>query len=231
MSQSVIILLVVVVFVGQIVLVGALLWWARKREALLRAYCAAAGWSYKSGREGRNTTTQITAPREGWELRIVTGRSSGSQSSSSTRSTEWIDPSLALPHGLALLALDIPGSRGADVERFASMMGGTLGQAMLGKLLGSMAEEVPDLQVVELDDGPGLLMATPGMEDALRPIALHPALASAGSALPRGGSPAVLRSREGLSVRLRRALRKPEEIEALVALGKTLSAALRTSET
>ncbi|SIN92960.1 hypothetical protein [Vannielia litorea] len=228
MSETAIILLVAVVFLGQIVLVGALLWWAKKRDALLRAHCAAAGWSFATAREGRRSVTRIASPREGWELRIVVQRSAGGQSGSSTRHTEWRDPSLALPHGLSLLTLDIPAGKAADVERFAGMLGGSLGQAMLGRLLGSMAEEVPDLKAVPLDGSPALLMATPGAEDALRPIALHPALEA--SALPRSARPAVIRSREGLALRLHGAIRRPDQIDALVALGRTLATALRASE-
>ncbi|QDC09538.1 hypothetical protein FHY55_09900 [Oceanicola sp. D3] len=228
MSNTAIIILVTVVFLGQIALVGALLWWAKKREALLRAHCAAAGWHFSTGREGRKTVTRISSPREGWVLQIVVQRSGGSSSSNTTRYTEWQDPSLALPHGLSILPLDIDGSRAADVERFAGMLGGGLAQAMLGRLLGSMAEEVPDLKPVPLEGSPALLMATPGAEDALRPIALHPAIPA--SPLPRSARPAIIRGRDGLSIRLHGALKRPEQIDAVVELGQTLAAALRASE-
>ncbi len=228
MSTTVIIILVTVVFLGQIALVGALLWWAKKREALLRAHCAAAGWSYAQSREGNKRITRITSPREGWELQSVVQRSGSSQSSSSTRYSSWNDPSLALSHGLSLLTLDIPASRAADVERFSGMLGGGLAQAVLGKLLGSMAAEAPDLKPVPLEGSPALLMATPGAEDALRPIALHPALSD--SPLAGSARPAVIRSREGFSIRHHGALKRPEQADALVELGQTLSAALKASE-
>jgi len=230
MSETTIILLVTAFFIGQLVLMALIFRWVKRREALLRAHCAAAGWRFEQSREGRRTVTTIESPHDGWRLRI-TVRGGGSSGGSVSRMTEWTDPALALDHGLSVLALDLPGGRAGDVERFAGMMQGKVGGKLVSQLLGAEMAEATELKAVELEGSPGALMATPGAEDALRPVALHPALTGAGEALPRGGMPAVVRSREGLTLKVKRALHRPEEVEAMVELGRTLASALRQSET
>jgi hypothetical protein len=106
------------------------------------------------------------------------------------------------------------------------MMGGDLGRWLLDKITGGLGEEAQGLRTVD-SPGPGTLMATPDAETALDDLRYAPELNNARAGKNEAQQPIVMRSAYGLRVRLVRYLKKPDEIEDFIALGRALSDNLR----
>ena len=193
----------------------------QKRREALKALCAERGWSfdYQPQSGGRGSRTVISDPSEGWEL-VLYYRSNSSTGGTTNHWTEFTQPRLALPDGMALLGPDIP-EKTADMM-LGKMGGGSLGQMMLNKMTGGLAAEAADLRSVP-GDGSGTLFATPGRETALTAIREAPDLLEARSGRNEAQQPIVALSRHGMRLRLRHILRRPEEITDFVELGRALT--------
>ncbi|MBW4983974.1 hypothetical protein KZZ07_15630 [Mameliella sp. CS4] len=196
----------------------------QKRREALKALCAERGWSfdYQPQSGGRGSRTVISDPSEGWEL-VLYYRSNSSTGGTTNHWTEFTQPRLALPDGMALLGPDIPEKTAAMADMMLGKMGGGgLGQMMLNKMTGGLAAEAADLRSVP-GDGSGTLFATPGRETALTAIREAPDLLEARSGRNEAQQPIVALSRHGMRLRLRHILRRPEEITDFVELGRALT--------
>ncbi|MDF0601438.1 hypothetical protein P1J78_11900 [Psychromarinibacter sp. C21-152] len=210
-------------------LLGGVLYLAVKRRADYRAFAAARGWTYRyEGHSGSRAARHIFQdPQEGWTLTIFARSSStAGGSGSTTRWTEFDDPGPALAEGMAVLGPEIPEKAAAMADRAMGMMGGDLGRMLLNKLTGGLGAEAQDLRTVDTP-GPGLLMATPGAEDALNPVRDAPELAEARAGRNDAQQPVVMRGPFGLRLRVAGRLRRETEIEAFVTLGRSLADRLR----
>lgn len=220
MSTTAITLLVVAFFIGQVVAIAILVRFMRRREVLLRAHSAAAGWHYESHRAEGRKHREISSARAGWVLRIsepAGGKARKGGAATAAGLTRWRAPALALAQGGAALALPGPGESEARAAR-------------LRALLSAAGTSPAGLKPRPAAAGAGLLLASAGAERALRPVVRHPSLASLPPALRDGAELVVLRDRQGLSVLIERALVSPEEIDAIVALGSELAAALTAAK-
>ncbi|MDJ0827148.1 MAG: hypothetical protein QNJ16_16775 [Rhodobacter sp.] len=200
---------------------------AKAKEAQ-RKMAAQNGWQFEfvpaSG--GKGSETLISDPAEGWTLTLYSrsGSSSGSSSGSGS-SVRWSmheDPGAAIPEGMAVLGPDIPEKTAAMADKMMGLMGGDIGRWLLDKMTGGLGEEAQGLRSVE-SDGPGHLMASPGAETALDDVRFAPELNNARAGKNEAQQPLVMRGSFGLRVRVGYLLRKPEEIEAFIALGRALS--------
>lgn len=197
---------------------------SHKRREALKTLCAERGWSfdYQPQTGGRGSRTVISDRSEGWEL-VLYFRSNSSTGGTTSHWTEFTQPRLALPDGMALLGPDIPEKTAAMADKMLDKIGGGgFGQMVLNKLTGGLAAEAADLRSVP-GDGSGTLFATPGRETALDGLREAPELLEARSGRNEAQQPIVALSRHGLRLRLRHILRRPEEVAEFVELGRALT--------
>ncbi len=185
------------------------------------------GWTYEftpaSG--GRGSLTVISDRAEGWALQLYSKSGSSGSSSTSSSSIRWSmyeDPNARIPEGMAVLGPDIPEKTAAMADKMMGMMGGDIGRWLLDKMTGGLGEEAQGLRTVE-GDGPGHLMASPGAETALDDLRYAPELNNARAGKNEMQQPLVMRGPFGLRVRVGKLLRKPEEIEEFIRLGRALT--------
>ena len=184
------------------------------------------GWTYSIEKSGGTTKTLISDPKEGWVLTLYSysGGSSSSSSASSGRSKRWSmfeDPRYRVD-GMAVLGPEIPAKTAEMAEKLMGMMGGDIGQWFLDKITGGLGEEAANLRSVP-SDMPGTLMATPEATTVLDDIRLAPELHNARAGKNEMQQPLVMRGPFGFRVRLSHLLRKPNEIEDFIRLGRALT--------
>lgn len=208
-------------------LIGLALWQGQRRQERLKIFAAERGWTYQlqpsSGGSGRRTV--IANPSEGWEL-VQYFQSSGSQGGSTRRWTQFTQPGLALPEGLALLGPEIPQKTAAMAESLlAGSGGGMIGRMLLDRMTGGLGDEAAALRSVPAP-GAGTLFATPGQEETLSPVRDLPELAQARQGKNEAMQPVVSISPEGLRIRQTGLLKSRNEVQSFVDLGRALSARL-----
>lgn len=188
------------------------------------------GWQVDitSEQGGHTRVTRITSRAANW---IVEERfSSDAHSSNTTRTLTWTDSDVAIPSGLAVMSLAMSDDKAANMERFLNLTGnGVMGKHMSRTFFGAVADRASELDAVEATGAAGAILATSQAREALLPIAFHEALVNCGDAMPKGAMPTVLRSPEGLHLNLKSTIKSPEQLEAMVDLGETLSAALKAA--
>lgn len=221
----IILILIFASLAGTTLLAVALMRGRRNTEAL-RTLCQQEGWFFEPDIGPGGSTTRISDSRKGWRLDIIHATNRDG-SGPGARRTVWTDPRAGIPAGLAVAAPALPADKADGIERAMSMMGGRMGQTLLVKVFGALGADATQLRAVEFPGGRGLFMATPDARDALRVVALQPDLAGAAATLPAGAMPAILRSADGLQLRVRATWTDPGRIRDLVALGEALSTALR----
>ncbi len=208
------------------VLVFALRAGAAKR-AKLQQFARMHGWQYDyiPAKGSGSSETILTDPSEGWTLTIYFY----SSNSGRTRShTQYCDPGLAIPDGMAVLGPDIPAKTREMADKMIGMMGGDIGRFLLDKITNGLGEEAQGLRSID-SQGSGTLMASPGAETSLDGIRFAPELANARAGRNEAQQPIVMRGPFGLRLRIPKRLRKPDQIKAFIDLGRALSDNLRTS--
>lgn len=220
MEPAFIVLLVVAAIASNIVMVWALRKSGQKTAAL-KELAAQNGWRFDQVKATSRIPGHIEIASKDWSVTLHSG-SSGNSSSS----TVWTDRSLAIPSGLAVYAPPMPDK---TQEMFNKMMdkSGTMGRIMLNSFVGGLGPDAKDLRAVE-DDDPATLLATPGAEAVFDALKGHNALMelNAFGSNP-ANAPALIRSPEGLSLRIPRKIDKPEELKAYITAGQTLAAAMK----
>ena len=198
-----------------------------KTKAAQEEMAKRMGWRYEffpaSG--GRGSETIFSDPGEGWTLTLYASSRSSSSSAGGSSSVRWSmfeDTRVKIPEGMAVLGPDIPEKTAAMADKMMGLMGGDIGRWMLDKMTGGLGEEAQGLRTVP-GDGLGHLMASPGAETALDDVRYAPELNNARAGKNEANQPIVMRGPFGLRVRVSHLLRKPEEIEDFVNLGRALS--------
>lgn len=228
MDILVAIVLVLASFAGTGLLIFALRS-GQKRRARLQEMSEANGWtfSYEPQSGGRGSRTVISDPQEGWEV-VLYYRSNSSTGGSSSHWSQFEQPRLALPEGMALLGPEIPEKTKAMADSvLGSMGGGGIMRMILDKMTGGLGDEAADLRAVP-GAGSGSLFATPGCETALDGLREAPELADARRGRNDAQHPIVSRNRHGLRIRYSHMLRKSEQVADFIALGRALSARLES---
>lgn len=200
-----------------------------KRDAVYEM-CQRNGWRYDQTTDptGNIRITQITDPRDTWM--VEEHFSSNSESDSTTRRTTWTDADAGIPAGLAVMSLAMPDGKADGMEKFLGMMGdGAMEQHMVKTFFGAVGEGTNDLEAVNLTGAAGLMMATPDAREALTPIAFHTDLADTKTAMPKNAMPTVIRSTDGLQLQIKDVMKSADRVEAMIGLGKMLSAALKSA--
>ncbi|MDJ0627235.1 MAG: hypothetical protein QNJ44_03155 [Rhodobacter sp.] len=199
---------------------------ARAKEAQ-RQMADRNGWhfDFTPASGGRGSETVISDPREGWTLTLYARSGSAGSSSGSGSSVRWSmyeDPGARIPQGMAVLGPDIPEKTAAMADKMIGLMGGDIGRWLLDKMTGGLGEEAQGLRSLD-SDGPGHLMASGGAETSLDAVRFAPELNNARAGKNEAQQPLVMRGPFGLRVRVGHLLRKPQDIEEFVALGRALS--------
>lgn len=199
----------------------------RKRRAAIREMAQTRGWrfSHTESSGGSGSRTVISDPAEGWEVTLYF-RSNTAQGGSTSSWSHFDAPGLALDSGLAVLGPEIPQQAQAMANSMLDLMGGSIVQVVLNKMTGGLGAEMAELQSVP-GNGPGTLFATPGRETALDAVRLAPELAQAREGRNDAQQPIVILGPMGLRLRYTYLLRRPEEVEGFITLGRALSARLR----
>lgn len=182
------------------------------------------GWSCEHTKATARTAarTDISDPAAGWTLSIF--------AAAGESTTRWVDPSLSLNSGMALYAPPLPEKTREMAGKMMEKMGG-MGRVIIDTFAKGLGPEAADMRLVDDDDDPATLLATPGQEDAfagLRGSSDLTLLNAFGSNI--ANSPILCRDPSSLSLRINRAIRSPGEIEAFVTAGLTLSAAVKSAE-
>ena len=207
---------------------GALLFALRqgpRNRRKLRAFADSQGWHFahhpSSG--GRGSQIIVSDPVEGWKF-VQHVTPSGSQGGSGRRWVQFEQPRLALDDGMALLGPTLPAETAALTERLLTQVGtgGTIAQMLLNKITGGLGPEAANLRAVP-GDQPGTLFATPGRETALDVLRDAPELAQSRQNRSESDQPIVLRSRVGFCLRQTGHLKRADEVQRFIALGKGLS--------
>jgi len=204
-----------------------------RRRAALHAMAQRRGWQIdiNLSRFGAPERTRLV-PLPGsaaapWQLALRRQHNNG-EGISEIASADYTRPEPRWPDGLLVLGPPLPPEAAAMAGMMLGMMQGPLGEALLGKLV-----------------GPGLAAQATGLRP-LAPVAGATAFASrdpAGRADPaqiaallsewqslksgETGRPILILGPDGMRLRLRHLLKKPEEIEAFIDLGARLADALR----
>ncbi len=200
---------------------------SKAKAANVHAIAQKNGWRHDvtTDESGYTTITQIS-PRDGaWIVEEQYG--STTESTSDKRTLTWTDPAAGIPSGLAVMSLAISDDKAAKMERFLNATGdGVIGQHMSKTFFGVVADRASELDAVEAVGAAGAILATPDAREALLPIAFHEALANTSQAMPKGAMPTIIRSPDGLQLNLKATIKSADQLEAMVRLGETLSAAL-----
>ncbi|MEX3015236.1 hypothetical protein [Gymnodinialimonas hymeniacidonis] len=223
-------ILIVAAFAGTAIMIFA----KRKSQAKaedIHALAQSKGWRHDvtTDPSGYTRITQITSRTANWIVEERFGSNSGGGATDSTnRSLTWTDPDAGIPTGLAVMSLAMSDDKAANMERFLDTMGdGVMGQHMMKTFFGVVGDRASELDAVEATGAAGAILATSDAHEALLPIAFHEALVSPHDAMPKGAMPTIIRSPEGLQLNLKDTVKSPEQLEAMVQLGETLSAALK----
>ncbi len=191
------------------------------------------GWRHDvtTDESGHTRITRITSRDANWVLEERFAANTQSESTNSTsRQLTWTDPDVAISSGLAVMSLAMTDDKAAKMERFLDVTGdGLVGKHMVQTFFGALADRASELDAVEAVGAPGALLATPDAREALLPIAFHDALTDTRVAMPKGHVPTIIRSPEGLQLSLKSTIKSTEQLEAMIALGQTLSETLKSS--
>ena len=98
---------------------------------------------------------------------------------------------------------------------------------MVSVWFGVIPPSLDQLEPLDEIGAPGAILATPDARGAMEALAMDPALENTRKALPKSSTPAIVLSRDGLQLTSRDRLRSGDQLDALVALGTALSAAVR----
>ncbi len=225
-------ILIIAAFAGTAFMIFA----KRKSQVKAEAIHALAdrnGWRHDvtTDASGYTRITQITSRTANWVVEERFGSNTGGGATDTTnRSLTWTDPDAAIPSGLAVMSLAMSDDKAANMERFLDTMGdGVMGKHMMKTFFGVVGDRASELDAVEATGAAGAILATSDAREALLPIAFHDALVSPHDAMPKGAMPTIIRSPDGLQLNLKSTIHSTEQLEAMVALGETLSAALKTA--
>ncbi|MEL6914941.1 MAG: hypothetical protein AAFP13_10610 [Pseudomonadota bacterium] len=227
MDLTIIFLFIIASMFGTAVMIWAVRKSGQKREDYA-AYAAAQGWDY-SKTEGDGTHRLVDAfcePGDDWALRIIFV-SGGAQGHATQRYVEWTTQAGALPAGEAVLGMPIP-EKTARMLQSGGAMGQTVARAALKGTLYALGNTRFDLPFDTATAGHpgGVVMASPGNEASMDALRDSADLAAFRAARREADVPVIIRDTEGLRLRRPGAPRTLEELSALVALGKSLRAAL-----
>ena len=219
MTTLMIVVLVVAAMLGSVLLVAAFRK-AKQNEAGLQALAQAEGWRFEKVKETarRQGHLALSDDSAGWSLRIYSGSGQGQ-----TSATVWTDERLALPSGLAAYAAPMPEKTQMMINLMMDKAGG-LGRVLLDSVFKGLGPEAKELRMIE-DDDPATLMASPGAErafDALKGADELLVLNQFGQNI--ADVPYLLRNQEGLSLRLNKRLKTPEDIKRFIEAGEVLAA-------
>lgn len=204
---------------------------AKQRQAV-KELAARKGWTHEYHKLRNGSDTVIADSAEGWQVKLChrAGNTTGATGSGSGSVNSWSDFE-APEHwieGLAVIGPEVPEKTKEMADKFMGSFGGNrIVQWMLSRLTGGLGDEVAELRTVEAE-GPGTLMATPGAEDALQDLRFAPELHNARLGRNEAQQPIVIRGSFGLRIRMDQRMRKPDDVEAFVALGRALSDNLRS---
>ncbi|MDP2740715.1 MAG: hypothetical protein Q8O82_18880 [Pseudorhodobacter sp.] len=204
-----------------------------RRRAALHAMAQRRGWQIeiRLSQFGAPERTRLVPLPESaaapWEMTLRRQHNNG-EGIAEVASTDYIRPDPRWLDGLLVLGPPLPPEAAAMAGMMLGMMQGPMGAALLGKLV-----------------GPGLAAQATGLRP-LAPVAGATAFASrdpAGRADPaqiaallsewkslkpgEAGRPILILGPDGMRLRLRHLLKKPEEIEAFIDLGARLADSLR----
>lgn len=200
---------------------------AEKQEAYA-AFAQAQGWSYAHDKATNRTAdvVRFSDPADDWTIQIIFS-GGGATGGSSDRRVEWHTPQGALEDGEAVLGMPIP-------EKAVMMLqsGGPIGQQVLkAALKGTLYALGRTRFTLEVDeatagDPGGVVMATEGRAQAMDRLRPNPALAEFRATRKSAEVPVILRNAQGLTLRRPGAVKRLEDLTALVDLGLSLRASL-----
>ncbi|MEM9396039.1 MAG: hypothetical protein AAF991_01065 [Pseudomonadota bacterium] len=208
---------------------------ARKKgdewNTYLQALCEREGWylSDVDPSRGPRSGIAISAPPENWRMsfhRIASGTTGTGSMNSGSRWTVWLDPSLALNQGVAVLGPAIPDKTREKTQQMLESSR-LLSRVMLDAFVkGLDRKESLALRVIEdrFDSSRATLLASPGNEDVFDRLVGSESLEALAQFEGRiGNRPSLIRDRSGLQFRVERTLEKEEEILSFVEVGRAVS--------
>lgn len=209
---------------------GIMVWAIRRNSEKKADYAHIAqelGWHYaeESTGGGYGAADTFSDPNDDWKLQIIF-IGGGPSGGSATRRMEWSTPQGALSEGEAALGLPIP-------EKTVMMMNsGAMGEAIvkaalkgtmyaLGKTRFSLA-----LDEATAGDPGGIVMSTPGQEKEMDALRRNVTLTEFRATRKEPDVPVIIRNQDGLMLRRANVTSDPQELKAIVELGKDLRADL-----
>ncbi|MEM1187927.1 MAG: hypothetical protein AAGI72_05355 [Pseudomonadota bacterium] len=219
-----------------------LLFRARKRgkawQAGLKTLCDRHGWQLGpvDPARGMRSGTAISCPDESWRVsfhRMGSGVSGTNSINSGDRWTVWLEPALALDHGLAVLGPAIPDKTREKTQQMLERSG-VVARVMLDAFIkGIDRKKALGLRVVEgrVDPARATLLATPGSDNAFDALINSREWEQLTRFEGRiGDRPPLIRDEDGLKFRVERTLKEPDDIVAFVKAGRLISEKLSSAE-